>query len=157
MRRATPLNNQLQKFKKRNGEPLWAQDASVENAITLREYQKSDVIVLMTSEQGHPKRELQPHVLGSLSVYAMASAARATQHWFNFKILGTVVCNAVFMEVYAISNVVIKNNKRLLNPTVLHASEGEQKAWISVHPGLVVYCEKDIEQHINLEPGQNYP
>ena len=39
---------------------------------------RSDVIELMTSVQGQPKCELQSHVLGILSVYAMISAASTT-------------------------------------------------------------------------------
>ena len=95
---------------------------------------KSVVIELMTSVQRHPNCELQSHVLGILSVYAMTSNASTTQHRFTYKFLGTVVCKAVFIVADAVSNFVMKNYKRLLNPTVLHASEGVRKAWISVHP-----------------------
>ena len=74
---------------------------------------KSDVIELMTSVQGHPERELQSHVLGVLSVYAMPSAASAMQHRFTYKVLGTVVCKAVFMGAYAVSNFVMKKFQAL--------------------------------------------
>ena len=73
---------------------------------------KSDVIELI-SVQGHPKHEFQFHVLGVLSVYAMPSAASATQHRFTYKVLGTVVCKAVFMGAYAVSNFVMKKLQAL--------------------------------------------
>ena len=38
----------------------------------------------------------------------MSSAASAMQHRFTQKVLGTVVCKAVFMRVYAVSNFVMK-------------------------------------------------
>ena len=63
---------------------------------------KSDVIELMTSVQGPPKCELQSHVLGILSVYVMTSAASTTQQRSTYKVLGTVVCEAVFMGTYAV-------------------------------------------------------
>ena len=111
----------------------------------------------MTSVQGHPKRELQSHVLGVLSVDAMCSAANVTQHRFTYKVLPTVVGKAVFMGVYAVSNFVMKKLQVLAESNCLHASEGVRKAWSSVHPGIVTYCEKEIEQYINLGPGQSCP
>ena len=67
----------------------------------------------MTSVQGYPKRELQSHVLGVLSVYAMSSAASAMQHRFTYKVLSTVVCKAVFIEAYAVSNFAMKKLQAL--------------------------------------------
>ena len=96
----------------------------------------------MTSVQGHPKRELQSHVLGVLSVYAMSSAASATQFRFNYKVLGTVMCKAVFIGAYAVSSFVMKKLQAL--------AEFNRAACIRT-----ASCEKEIEQYINLEPGQN--
>ena len=62
----------------------------------------------MTSVHGHPKHELQSHVRGVLLVYAMSSAASATQHRFTYKVLGTVVCRAVLLGAYAVSSFVMK-------------------------------------------------
>ena len=59
------------------------------------------------------------------------------------------------MEVYAVSNFVMKKLPVLAESKCLHASEGVRKAWISVHPGIVAYCEKEIKQCINLGPGQS--
>ena len=65
---------------------------------------------------GHSKCELQSHVRGVLSAYIMYSAAGATRHRFTYKVLGTVVCKAVFMDVYAVSNFVMKKLQALAEP-----------------------------------------
>ena len=110
----------------------------------------------MTYVQGHPKRELQSHVLGVLSVYAMTSAASATQHRFTNKVLGTVVCKAVFMGAYAVSNFVMKKLQALAESNraacITRCVEG-----VDFCPSRLAYCEKEIEQYINLGRGQNCP
>ena len=40
-------------------------------------------------------------------IIMMSQAASATQHRFTYKVLGTALCNAVFTEVYTISNFVM--------------------------------------------------
>ena len=115
---------------------------------------KNDVIELMTSVQGPPKCELQSHVLGILSVYVMTSAASTTQHRSSYKVLGTVVCEAVFMGAYAVSNFVMKKLQALAESNCSACIRGCAEG-VDFCPSRLAYREKEIEQYINLGPGQN--
>ena len=105
--RVALVSNQPQTCKKRSGE-IPSTGCKCRECNHFERILKSDVIELMTFVQGHPKCELQSHVLGVRSAYILSSAASATQHQFTYKVLGTVACKAVCMEVCAVSNFVMK-------------------------------------------------
>lgn len=113
-----------------------------------------DVIELMTSVQALSKRELQVHVLGILSACLLPSATDAARRRFNYSVLGRVVCKNVFMEVYGVTNFVIKKLQAIAEShsavVPKHASAESTKEWISVPPDIVDNVVKFLRNYASV-------